>query len=247
MKLPSLKTQLIVFLACFALYLSIIDKVATFLLSLSIAVVSTVVIDSLIIYLRQKKFLISESSVISGLIIGYVLASDTAWWVIVLTSLLAIGSKHLIRIHKKHLFNPAAFGIFLSIILFGVSTQWRGTYIWYIIIPAGIYFAYKIRKIEILIGYFITFLILFGTQALLKKVNLLNIFGYLSYFYIFIMVIEPKTTPIKPLGKFIFGIGVCAIIFLLTELGARFDVELLSLLIMNMSVPLLNKLPNFRK
>ncbi len=247
MKLVSLKTQLAIFLACFVLYLSFIDRDATFLFSLSIAIVSAVAIDSLIIYLKERKFLIPRSSLISGLIIGYVLSSDTVWWVIALTSLLAVSSKHLIRINKKHLFNPAAFGLFLSIILFNVSTQWKGTYVWYIVIPFGLYFVYKIRKIEVIVGYFIAFMVLFGVQAFLQKINLLNIFGYLSYFYIFIMVIEPKTTPVSFMGKLIFGIGVSALIFILTEFGLRFDIELLSLLIMNMSVPLLNKLPNFRK
>jgi len=160
-----------------------------------------------------------------------------------LASFLAMCSKYLIHIHKKHLFNPAAFGIFLSVILFGASTQWKGTYMWYILIPFGAYFIFKIRKLEVLIGYGISALGLFGTQALMQKAPLLNIFGYLSYFFIFIMMIEPKSTPVKPAGKFIFGVGVAAFIFILTQFGVRFDAELCSLLILNLFVPLLNKIP----
>ena len=57
------------------------------------------------------------------------------------------------------------------------------------------------------------------------------------------MVIEPKTTPLNSLGKCIFGAGVAAAIFILTEAGAKFDAEIFSLLVMNAAVPLLNKLP----
>jgi len=57
------------------------------------------------------------------------------------------------------------------------------------------------------------------------------------------MVIEPKTTPVSKKGKFIFGVLVSGLIFVLTNLGAGFDVELLSLLALNIAVPILNKIP----
>lgn len=242
MKLSSIKTQVIIFLACLAVFLSVKDKDTTFLLTTFFAVISCAFIESLLLYLRDKKFTVTDSSIISGLIIGYVLSSDQSLWVFLSASFLAIGSKNLIRFNKKHLFNPAAFGIFLTVILLGAETQWKGTYLWYVLVPAGAYFNLKVRKLEIIIGYFLAALLLFGTQAFIQKTPLLTVFGYLSYFYIFIMVVEPKTTPIKPLGKYLFGIGVAILIFILTEAGARFDVELASLLSLNIFVPLLNKL-----
>ena len=240
--LKSVKTQFSIFLAAFALYLSVKDKDALFLLKSLIAVVSCVTFETVFSYLKNKKIELTESPVISGLIIGLVFSSDEPWWMFVLVCLFAIGSKYLIRLKGKHLFNPAAFGVFLATVLFGASTQWKGTYLWYILVPAGFYFIYKIRKIELLTGYALTALLLFGIQAIIQKVPLVNIFGYMSYFYIFVMLIEPKTTPIKRRGKFIFGASVAVLIFVLTEMGARFDVELCSLLVMNLSVPILNKL-----
>lgn len=242
--LKSLKTQLVIFLFCFAVYLVIIEKDVAFLLTMSIAAFFAIITESIILYFKAKKLVITESSVITGLIIGYVLATDNRWWIFVLACLFAIGSKYLIRFHKIHLFNPAALGIFLSILLFQAKTQWKGTYVWYILIPFGIYFITKIRKIEVLLGYGITTLVLFGIQAVMQKTSIFNIFGYLSYFYIFIMLIEPKTTPTKPIGKAIFGAGVAALIFILTETGVRFDAELVSLLAFNLTVPRLNKLTN---
>lgn len=238
--LKSIKTQLIIFLCAFALYLSFKDKDAIFLLTTLIAVVSAIGVESVVLLFKNKKLSVTDSSIISGLIIGYILSSDNPWWIFLLASLLAICSKHLIHINKRHLFNPAAVGIFLAVILFGASTQWRGTYMWHILVPFGLYFIYKIRKLEVLIGYSLTALGLFGIQAVLQKISLLNIFGYLSYFYIFIMIIEPKTTPVKPQGKFIFGIGVAVLIFVLTEIGVRLDAELCALLVLNLFVPLLN-------
>ncbi|MDD5129368.1 MAG: RnfABCDGE type electron transport complex subunit D [Candidatus Omnitrophica bacterium] len=122
LKLKSIKTQLILYLTCFAIFLSFQNKNAAFLVTTIIAVISALAAESTILYFKTRVFQISESSIITGLIVGYVVFSDEAWWRFVSASLLAIFSKYLIRFHKKHIFNPAAFGIFLAIIIFGAST-----------------------------------------------------------------------------------------------------------------------------
>ena len=238
----SIKVQLIFFLSGFAVFLAARDKDTAFLFAVAIAVISAVTAEELVLYLRERVFRVTESAMITGMITGFVLSSGQAWWKISLAAALAIFSKHLIRVKKRHIFNPAAFGIFLALILFGASTQWKGTYAWYVLAPFGFYFAHKLKKIEVILGYAVLSLLLFGTQALLEKVPVWNIFGYLSYFYIFVMVIEPKTTPLNRIGKYIFGAGAAALIFILTQAGARFDVELFSLLAMNVTVPALNKI-----
>lgn len=240
--LKSVKTQLILYLGCLALLIVIKDKNFSFFFSVLIAVISALAIEAFVLYLKTKTFRATESSVITGLIIGFVLSSDELWWKFVLASALAIFSKHLITFKKKHIFNPAAFGIFLTLIFFDASTQWRGTYLWYILAPFGLYFTQKIKKIEVVIGYAIVSLLLFGIQAFLQKVPLWNIFSYFSYFYIFVMVVEPKTTPLDSIGKYLFGVGTAMLIFILTEAGVKFDAELFSLLAMNTGVALLNKL-----
>jgi Na+-translocating ferredoxin:NAD+ oxidoreductase RnfD subunit len=236
----SIKTQLILSLTCFALFLASGGRETLFLAGVGIAVISSIAAESIILYVKSKVVRLTESSIITGLIVGFVVASDAGWWKIALASLAAIISKHVIRYKGKHIFNPAGFGIFLLLIA-GVTSQWKGTYLWYILLPFGAYFSYKIRKLELLCGYAVVALGLFGAQALAQKIPLWDIFGYLSFFYIFVMIVEPRTTPVKPAAKYLFGAGVAALIFILTESGARFDVELLSLLAMNLTVPFMNR------
>lgn len=243
----SIKTQFIVYLTALAIFLAFRDKEIGFLTALLIAVISSLAVETLLKYLFTKSFQISESSIITGLIVGFVLSSDEVLWKIALASVIAILSKYLIRFKHKHIFNPAALGIFLVILLFNASTQWMGTYLWYILVPFGIYFIFKIKKIEIIISYGIVALALFGFQAIAQKASLGNIFGYLSYFFIFVMMIEPLTTPVNFNGKIIFGAGIAGLIFMLTWSGLRFDAELFSLLAMNATVPLLNKLTKERE
>ncbi|MEW6076055.1 MAG: RnfABCDGE type electron transport complex subunit D [Candidatus Omnitrophota bacterium] len=242
LKINSVKAQLIIFLVTLAAFFSAKERDLAFATAIVIAVISASALEAIILFLKKKTFRLTESSVITGLIIGYVLSSDAGWLRFFLAALLAILSKQLIRYRNTHIFNPAAFGIFLTLILFNASTQWKGTYSWYILAPFGLYFAHKIRKMEVIIGYAAVALGLFGAQAVIQKVPLVSIFGYLSYFFIFIMVIEPKTTPVTTAGKLVFGAGVAFLVFILTELGARFDVELFGLLGMNAAVPALNHL-----
>ncbi len=243
----SVKTQLIIFLIAFAVYLALADKNASFLFPVLGCVIFSVVTEACLQLAKKKPLVFHDSAVITGLIIGFVLANGQAWYVYAAASALAICSKYIIRINKKHLFNPAAFGILSVMLLLSATTQWKGTYQWSILLPAGLYFTYRIRKMALLISYAVVALTLWGIQALLQHVNIIYIFGYLSYFFIFIMLIEPKTTPITRPGKMVFGSIVAVSIFILTELGVRFDVELCSLLIGNMSVPLLNKFKQTKK
>jgi Na+-translocating ferredoxin:NAD+ oxidoreductase RnfD subunit len=240
--LRSIKTQLILFLLSFAIFLLARERDFNFVVTLLVAVASAVLVDSLILYLKTKSLQITESSIITGMIIGYVLSADEAWWKFVFAVAIAILAKHVIRFQKKHIFNPAAFGVLLTLVFFGAQTQWKGTYLWYILLPFGLYFARKVRKLEIILGYAVVSLLLFGIQAALRHFPFWGVFGYFSYLYIFVMVIEPKTTPITSAAKYIFGAGTAALIFILTEAGVRFDAELFSLLVMNATVPLLNKI-----
>ena len=124
----------------------------------------------------------------------------------------------------------------------GASTQWRGAGLWYILVPAGVYFVSKTRKIEVVIGYATAFLALFGAQAFFQKTSLLDVLIYQNYFFIFVMLIEPKTTPTTRRGKVVFGAAVAILVFILTASRVKFEAELLSLLAVNAFFLLLNKL-----
>jgi Na+-translocating ferredoxin:NAD+ oxidoreductase RnfD subunit len=190
-----------------------------------------------------KEFVLTESSIITGLIIGFVLSGSEKWWLIALAALLAIASKHVIKFRAGHFFNPAAFGVLIVTFFLGASTEWKGAYLWYIIIPFGVYISFKIKKLELIAAYFISSLILFGSQAVIQHAPVFNIFGYLNYFFIFIMLIEPMTTPMTIPGKIIFGSGAGALIFILYAFGVR-EAELLALVCFNLFTPLLNRSPS---
>ena len=241
MKLTSIKVQLSLFLGLFAAYLTFAEKNFLFPLAIFIAILFSVASDTLINYLKNKKITVTESSIVTGLIIGYVLSNQESWLIIAMASIFAIVSKHVIRFRKSHIFNPAALGIFIVVLFFGAYTQWKVAYSWYILVPLGIYLASKIKRLSLIVSFFITSLFLYGPQAFLHNVSLVDIFGYLNYFFIFIMMIEPRTTPVRRRSKILFGMGVAAFIFAFYEFGVSLEAELYALLGVNFLGALLKK------
>ena len=238
---------MLLFLFSFTAYLAYTRKDPHFVFLTVLMSVYALCLEGLLYYSQKKKILLSESACISGAIIAFVLSAHNPLWFFLFAGAVAVLSKYFLRIKNKHVFNPAALGIMASIILFGAVTEWKGTYSWHILVPFGLYFAYRLRKIGLLIGYALTTGILFGATCIAEHASLRLVFGYVSYFYIFVMLIEPKTTPVRPWGKFLFGAAAAVLIFVFTQTGVRFDAELATLLMLNLTVPALNALPERRK
>lgn len=242
----SIKVQINLFLAVFAVYLFFKEPRIAFLAGFLWAVLFSILIEAAALYLKTRKFQITDSALTSGMILGYVLSSESPWWIFLAAAVFAVGLKRILRFHGKNLLNPAALGIFLAALLLKAATEWKGAYEWYLLIPAGLYLVNKIKKLEIVLGYFAMSLLLYVPQALAQGSSLWDIPGYFNYFFIFIMLIEPKTTPPTLWPKIVFGAGAALLIFLLTEWGFRYEPELFALLVFNALVPFLNKIPNFR-
>lgn len=238
----SIKVQLNLFLGAFALFVFLKDPSFSFISGFFFAVFFTVLIESAWVFLKTKKIQITESALTSGLIIGLVFSSASPWWMFLAVAALTIGLKRILRFRGKNLLNPAACGIFLAVLYLNGYTEWKGAYLWYILIPAGFYIVSKIKKTELVLGYFAASLALFIPQTLLQRGSLLDIPGYFNYFFIFIMLIEPKTTPARRWPKVFFGGGVAILVFLLTNLGFRYEPELFALLVFNLLAPWLDKI-----
>lgn len=241
MKKFSIKLQLFIFLSLFLVFLAIREGNLVLFIKGIVALMSSVATDSLLYWIKNKKLKITESSLVTGLIIGFVLSSDMEWWTFALAGVLSILSAYIIRLKGRHVFNPAALGIFLVLVLFNGSTQWLGAYTWHIIIPFGLYFVFRIKKLAIALGYYFAYLLLYGIQSYTGGASLFDLLLYANYFFIFIMLIEPKTTPFDRRGKILFGIAVGTISFVLYSLRFPHSAELPSLLMANLIFGLLSQ------
>jgi hypothetical protein len=190
--------------------------------------------DFLIKLLFLKQRIIPKSAIISGFIVSGIINYHEPWHILIIFSLLAIISKNIIKFKNQNIFNPAGFALFIAT-LFRIPLAWNIESNIYLIIVWGLYFAYSLKKIYHILGFLITFLgLLFslGTDPL----------RLISWFFIFIMLIEPKTSGFGLFRGLVFGSIAGITSFLTFEFFSQYDFFIVSLFIANLFNPLLDKL-----
>ncbi len=212
-----------------------------FFISTIVAVLSAVLTDLAANYLKNKKIFFPKTGLISGLIVSIVLSSSGPLPMVV-AGVAAVLSKHMIKIEKRHVFNPANFGVLLSVLIFATASQsWWGTSYNWLVLPLGMFVSFKARRLDAALSFLIAYTILFLVPNLLSQGLSLNAF-YSSplLFYTFVMVVEPATTPIMSKGRVLFGVLVAVLTYLFSQYYP--DVMFLgALFVADLFVPLINK------
>ncbi len=138
------------------------------------------------------------TALILSLIITPINSLDKAAYLAVV-GILAISSKYILAINKKHIFNPAASAVFISGLLlkFGAS-WWIGNL--YMLIPVLIGGFLVVRKVQrfSLVLSFLSFYLIFIIGNSIRTGNILTASIFLEspvFFFYFIMLTEPQTTP----------------------------------------------------
>ncbi len=180
-----------------------------------------------------KKTLIPKSAVITGFIVSGILDYHQSWFILVIFSCLAIFSKHVLRFKKRHIFNPANFALFFAT-LFRIPLTWHIESNIFIIVGAGTYFAYTFKKLPQVLGFLIFFLSLFSLTGV-------NPFLMISFFFLFVMLIEPKTSGYGVRRGFIFG-SIAGMASYLVFRFSTIDFFVSALFIANACKPLLEKI-----
>lgn len=182
--------------------------------------------DFLVNRLFFKRKIFPKSAIITGFILAGILDYHQSWLILLGLSIVAIASKYILKFKQKHIFNPANFALFLAAIL-KLPLTWQIESNIYLIIIAGIYLAYSLKKLPHIIG----FLVFFGGLFLLEQVNPLN---FVSWFFIFIMLIEPRTSGYGLVRGVAFGAIAGAASFLVYKFALELDLFIFALIIANL-------------
>ncbi|MDR3571668.1 MAG: FAD-binding oxidoreductase [Candidatus Pacebacteria bacterium] len=165
-----------------------------------------------------------ESTWITALILALIITPPTsffdatyiplAFW----ASSIAIASKYIIAIRKKHLFNPAAFGVAATAFALGLSASWWvGTLAMApFALVGGLLIVRKIHRFDLWWTFMLTFaagIAYFSFDHSLDVVrSFQQSFIYApAFFFSTIMLTEPATSPGSRLWRLLyaFGVGVC--------------------------------------
>ena len=208
-----------------------------------IASLTTIILDLIINYVKEKEFILPDSATISGLFIATALSINQNWYVPLIAGIVAILSKHIIKINEKHIFNPAVFGLFIVILLFNAKIEWWTSQITWLVIILGLFISYKVKRFYITIPYFLTSIIISLTYNLIasRPITIGNLLFSTNLFFMFFMLVEPMTSPTNNKGKTIYGVLAAIFSFLILIFIPRFEPSIFALIITNLFTPLMNK------
>jgi Na+-translocating ferredoxin:NAD+ oxidoreductase RnfD subunit len=181
------------------------------LLRVSFSVFIALITDALMKRIILKKWIFPFSAIISGLIIAIALTFTVNYLILILTSFLAMIFKNLIRIDETNLFNPANLGLLVVCLIFNPGITWWGVVNPWIMILFLITM-YKVNKYPILISFIMLFSFL---EFIINgfNFNVLYIQFLALLFWMFVMLIEPITSPNSLNGQIIFGAITAAAVF----------------------------------
>jgi Na+-transporting NADH:ubiquinone oxidoreductase subunit NqrB len=161
----------------------------------------------------------ARSALISGLSLSLLLRTDLLWLGL-LAGLLAIGSKFLVRIRNKHVFNPANFALATLVMLtphaWSSPGQWGGAaVISFLIAGLGLVVLNRVGSYDVTLSFLGAWVaICFGRAAWLGdpwEIPLHQLSSGALLVFAFFMISDPKTTPDARAGRCLYGALVAAV------------------------------------
>ena len=167
-----------------------------------------------------------------------------------LAAALAIGSKFLIRVDGKHVFNPANFAIVLLIITTGDAWispgQWgRETWLVFAICSLGTLVLSRAKRLDVALTFFAAFAALAFLRAAYlgdpMAIPLQQLQSGALLLFAFFMITDPKTTPNYRPARIAYAIAVASLAFVLQYLAHMPEGIMYALFFMAPLVPLLDR------
>ncbi|NQD53574.1 hypothetical protein HP440_24135, partial [Bacillus altitudinis] len=133
----------------------------------------------------------------------------------------AILSKHVITYQKKPILNPAAFGLWLSVILFSSNQSWWGGmsllpwWTLFLVVVGGYLVTSRVQKFPQVFAFLAAYGLIHLILGFIGLTDASSAFitPYLNavLFLAFFMLTDPPTSPAKNRDQIIFGI-LCAVV-----------------------------------
>lgn len=192
-----------------------------------------------------------RSALISALGLCLLFKSDSLW-VCALGALLTIGSKFVLRLNGKHLFNPTNFGIVVTILLTGAAYispgQWgNGFMIMAFLALAGTQILFKVNRLETGFVFLSTFLAMEFVRNVLWLGWAFDFWGHqftsgTLLLFSFFMITDPVTTPSHRVARVVWAVLVAMVSYYLLHKQYVYAAPLWALFICSPLTPLFDRL-----
>lgn len=198
----------------------VLDSYLYVVVSIAASLVTEIILSR--VYFGKWKNL--SSAYITGISVG-ILIRSTSIWPYIITAVLSIMSKYILKYKGRHLWNPSNFGV--SWMLFmapldvaGLSIQWGSNFLGLAVIwILGLAIVYRAKRFHVTVTYVISFVILAYVRSLivgdtfLAEVSPLT--GPMYQLFIFFMITDPGTSVSTRKGRIFVVILVALVEFVL--------------------------------
>lgn len=190
-------------------------------------VVFTIFFDLVLTYLKSKTLFMPWAALVTGLIIALVINPNALWYQVAIICALAMASKNFLRIGGKHIFNPAAAGLFLGGVIFNLPISWWGVsnlpFFFLLLLPAYVS-VWRLRRFGSILSFLIVYNVLSGFKILFDPTTL---------FFALVMLPEPMTSPFDFKKQVFYGTIVAIAAVILSRFPIFADVLIPALLLGN--------------
>ncbi len=159
-----------------------------------------------------------ESVYITALILALVItplqsAHDTVFFSLAIwASVLAMASKYILAIGRKHIFNPAAIAVAITAVAISQSASWWVGTLWMLpfVLIGGFLITRKIHRFDLVLSFCAVAIITILITTVTNPADILNSLWRVAastplFFFATIMLTEPLTTPPTKWLRIIYG------------------------------------------
>jgi Na+-translocating ferredoxin:NAD+ oxidoreductase RnfD subunit len=165
-----------------------------------------------------------SSAYITGISVG-ILIRSTLLWPFVITAVLSIMSKYVLRYRNRHIWNPSNFGIswmlmFAPFSVAGLSIQWGNNLLPMLVIwTLGLIIVWRVKRLHITLTYVASFIFFSWLRSMITGhyffAELAPLTGPMYQLFIFFMITDPATTVKGKKGQILIAFLIALVEFVL--------------------------------
>ncbi|MDE1823159.1 MAG: RnfABCDGE type electron transport complex subunit D [Candidatus Micrarchaeota archaeon] len=217
---------LLTLLACLSSY-----ALRSFPLPLIVSVAAAALAETTLSGLvRRQRTQIPFSGIITGLIIGSVAPINAPLLVVIAASLIAVLSKFFIKAKHSNVFNPAAFGLLIALSFFGIGDEWWAATSYNLhgfvlsATPLLAIAAYKARRLAASLSFAAVSIAIYlvSSHSGISSVSIDTLLFSVNYYFAFVMLADPKTSPHGRAMQVIYGVSVAMLYAMLAVYAAPY-------------------------
>lgn len=201
-------------------------------------------------FLRPNEFDRWGFSVLISAMSLCLLLKTNHWYVSLFAAFLTVGSKYILRFNKKHIFNPSAFGIVVTLLLTNDAwlspAQWgSNAVIFFFVVTLGTIVVTRVQKLDVSLAFLLTFVgLLYWRQVYVLGWPMDHFIHSVStgslLLFTFFMISDPRTSPNHPLARIIWAILIAVVSFYLAAFKWKYNTIIWVLVAAAPLVPLLD-------